>query len=83
MFSSLMSTRRFAPIFWCQFFSAFNDNLVKNALIMIIIATFAKEEGASLVTLGGRCVDGALLRALGARRPIGRPLRQSACCSVG
>ena len=53
MFSSLMSTRRFAPIFWCQFFSAFNDNLVKNALIMIIIATFAKEEGASLVTLAG------------------------------
>ena len=24
MFRTLMTSRRFAPLFWCQFFSAFN-----------------------------------------------------------
>src|SRR3954470_18839020 len=33
---SLMTSRRFAPIFWCQFFSAFNDNFLKNALVFLI-----------------------------------------------
>ena len=27
----LLAERRFAPLFWCQFLSAFNDNLLKNA----------------------------------------------------
>ncbi len=31
-----MATRRFAPFFWTQFFGAFNDNVYKNALILII-----------------------------------------------
>jgi acyl-[acyl-carrier-protein]-phospholipid O-acyltransferase/long-chain-fatty-acid--[acyl-carrier-protein] ligase len=37
MFRSLMTSRRFAPLFWTQFFSAFNDNFLKNALIFLIL----------------------------------------------
>lgn len=37
MFRSLMSAQRFAPLFWCQFFSAFNDNFLKNALGFLIL----------------------------------------------
>ena len=37
MFKSLMTTRRFAPLFWCQFFSAFSDNFLKNALVFLIL----------------------------------------------
>ena len=37
MFTTLMRTRRFAPLFWCQFFSAFNDNFLKNALVFLIL----------------------------------------------
>ena len=37
MSTSLMTSRRFAPLFWCQFFSAFNDNFLKNALVFLIL----------------------------------------------
>jgi acyl-[acyl-carrier-protein]-phospholipid O-acyltransferase / long-chain-fatty-acid--[acyl-carrier-protein] ligase len=37
MSSSLLLTRRFAPLFWCQFFSAFSDNFLKNALVFLIL----------------------------------------------
>src|SRR5882757_3163459 len=36
MSDNLMTSRRFAPLFWCQFFSAFNDNFLKNALMFLI-----------------------------------------------
>ncbi|MDB5098922.1 MAG: putative acyltransferase family protein [Cyanobacteria bacterium RYN_339] len=32
----LMTARRFAPLFWAQFLGAFNDNFLKNAIIMLI-----------------------------------------------
>ncbi len=32
----LLSTRRFAPFFWTQFFGAFSDNVFKNALMLMI-----------------------------------------------
>ena len=32
-----MTSRRFAPLFWCQFCSAFNDNFLKNALVLLIL----------------------------------------------
>ena len=41
MSDSLMTSRRFAPLFWCQFFSAFNDNFLKNALVFAINAVAA------------------------------------------
>ncbi|MDX2506208.1 MAG: MFS transporter [Gammaproteobacteria bacterium] len=35
-FSTLMGSQFFAPLFWTQFLGAFNDNLYKNALIILI-----------------------------------------------
>lgn len=32
----LLSTLRFAPFFWTQFFGAFNDNVFKNALMLML-----------------------------------------------
>ncbi|GEP04240.1 acyl-[ACP]--phospholipid O-acyltransferase [Methylobacterium oxalidis] len=54
MFRSLMTARRFAPLFWCQFFSAFNDNFLKNALAFLILFKIgAADPGQSgiLITL--------------------------------
>ena len=33
---ALLGTRRFAPFFWTQFLGAFNDNVFRNALIIVI-----------------------------------------------
>jgi acyl-[acyl-carrier-protein]-phospholipid O-acyltransferase/long-chain-fatty-acid--[acyl-carrier-protein] ligase len=33
----LLLSRRFAPLFWCQFFAAFNDNFLKTALVFLIL----------------------------------------------
>ena len=46
MFRTLMTSRRFAPLFWCQFFSAFNDNFVRNMLAMLILFRFGGENGS-------------------------------------
>ncbi|MCK0196010.1 acyl-[ACP]--phospholipid O-acyltransferase [Ancylobacter sp. 6x-1] len=53
MFTRLMVARRFAPLFWCQFFSAFNDNFVKNALALLILYRIGQENGGALVTFAG------------------------------
>ena len=53
MFQSLLSTRRFAPIFWCQFFSALNDNFVKNALVMLILYHLNSNYSSTLTTMAG------------------------------
>jgi acyl-[acyl-carrier-protein]-phospholipid O-acyltransferase/long-chain-fatty-acid--[acyl-carrier-protein] ligase len=37
MFKGLMTSRRFAPLFWCQLCSALNDNFLKNALVMLVL----------------------------------------------
>src|SRR3954471_24563619 len=37
MSTYLMMTRRFAPLFWTQFFAAFSDNFLKQALIFLIL----------------------------------------------
>jgi 1-acyl-sn-glycerol-3-phosphate acyltransferase len=34
--SKLLRDRRFAPLFWTQFFGAFNDNFLKNAIVLLI-----------------------------------------------
>lgn len=46
MFRALMMSRRFAPLFWCQFFSAFNDNFVRNMLAMLILFRFGGENAS-------------------------------------
>lgn len=51
MSTSLMTTRRFAPLFWCQFFSAFNDNFLKNALVFLILFKLGGENANALITL--------------------------------
>ncbi|MDI4237053.1 acyl-[ACP]--phospholipid O-acyltransferase [Bradyrhizobium sp. Arg237L] len=51
MIKQLMSSRRFAPLFWAQFFSALNDNVLKNALVIILLYGATAGENASLVTL--------------------------------
>ena len=48
-----MTSRRFAPLFWCQFFSAFNDNFLKNALVFLILYKVAGSDAEALVTLAG------------------------------
>src|SRR5258708_4703273 len=53
MSSSLLTTRRFAPLFWCQFFSAFNDNFLKNSLVFLILFKMAGQESEALITLAG------------------------------
>jgi acyl-[acyl-carrier-protein]-phospholipid O-acyltransferase/long-chain-fatty-acid--[acyl-carrier-protein] ligase len=53
MFASLLTARRFAALFWCQFLSALNDNLVKNALMILIMFRIGSEHSSSLVTLAG------------------------------
>ncbi len=35
-FAALLSSQFFAPLFWTQFFGAFNDNLYKNALVILM-----------------------------------------------
>ena len=53
MFRSLMTSRRFAPLFWCQFFSAFNDNVLKNALVFLIVFRVGGDSPGLLVTVAG------------------------------
>jgi acyl-[acyl-carrier-protein]-phospholipid O-acyltransferase/long-chain-fatty-acid--[acyl-carrier-protein] ligase len=53
MSDTLMASRRFAPLFWCQFFSALNDNFVKNALVILILFKLGGEGSEALVTLAG------------------------------
>ena len=53
---SLLLTRRFLPLFITQFLGAFNDNMFKNALVMLITYKLAVQTGANaqvLVTLAG------------------------------
>ncbi len=51
--SNLMTSRRFAPLFWCQFFSAFNDNFLKNALVFLILFGAAEAGHEALITVAG------------------------------
>src|SRR5271166_1652963 len=51
MSSSLLTTRRFAPLFWCQFFSAFSDNFVKNSLVFLILFHIGGADAEALISL--------------------------------
>lgn len=51
MLASLMSSRRFAPIFWCQLLSAFNDNFLKNALVFLVLYRLAMESAPALIAM--------------------------------
>ena len=47
----LLLTRRFAPLFWSQFFSAFNDNYVRQMLGMMILFRLGAAQAGALITL--------------------------------
>jgi acyl-[acyl-carrier-protein]-phospholipid O-acyltransferase/long-chain-fatty-acid--[acyl-carrier-protein] ligase len=47
----LMLSRRFAPLFWCQFFAAFNDNFLKTALVFLILFRSGGADAEALITL--------------------------------
>ena len=50
----LLKEKRFAPFFWTQFLGAFNDNVFKNALIILITYQISKEsESGTLVSMAG------------------------------
>src|SRR6516162_8303640 len=51
MSGSLMLSRRFAPLFWTQFFAAFSDNFLKQALIFLVLFKIASSTATVLVTL--------------------------------
>jgi len=48
-----MLSRRFAPLFWCQFFSAFSDNFLKTALVFLILFQIGGPDAEALITLAG------------------------------
>ena len=50
---SLMLSRRFAPLFWCQFFAAFNDNFLKTSLVFLILFSRGGPGAEALITLAG------------------------------
>ena len=51
MSTSLMTTRRFAPLFWCQAFSAFGDNFLKQALVFVLLFQLGEAESGALIQL--------------------------------
>ena len=52
---NLLLTRRFLPLFITQFLGAFNDNLFKNALVMLVAykAAASAQEAQTLIVLAG------------------------------
>ena len=78
----LMLSSRFAPLFWCQFFSAFNDNLLKTSIVFLILFRSMPERrrrvrmATALITLAGAIFIAPyfFLSALGGQTR--RPLRQ-------
>ncbi|HET7850417.1 MAG TPA: MFS transporter [Pseudolabrys sp.] len=47
----LLLSSRFAPLFWCQFFSAFNDNFLKTSLVFLILFRPGGADAGALITL--------------------------------
>jgi MFS family permease len=47
----LMLSRRFAPLFWCQFFAAFNDNFLKTSLVFLILFRAERADAEALITV--------------------------------
>jgi MFS family permease len=44
--SGLLREKRFGPLFWTQFLGAFNDNVLKNAIVILFAFTAATEQEA-------------------------------------
>ena len=76
----LLRQRRFLPFFVTQFLGAFNDNIFKNALIILVTfqaASVTDARAADLVEPLPRDLHPALLPVLGHRRADRRPVTRS------
>ena len=51
MSTRLLQSRRFAPLFWCQFFSAFNDSYLKASLGFILLDRLAAGQSQMLIQI--------------------------------
>src|SRR5438876_3316251 len=51
MSSSLLMTRRFAPLFWTQFFAAFSDNFLKTSLVFLLLFHIGGADAEALISL--------------------------------
>ena len=51
MSRTLLKSRKFAPLFWCQFFSAFNDSFLKMAVISLLLYPIAVAHADPLIQL--------------------------------
>ena len=74
----LMLSRRFAPLFWCQFFAAFNDNFLKTSLVFLILFRSGAADAEALITLASAIFIAPYFFLSGARRRNRRPPRQGA-----
>ncbi len=86
---SLLLTRRFAPLFHCQFFAAFSDNFLLNALALLILFELGGPEDVALIPLatGVLIAPSFFLSALGGEladrfdmATVARRLRIAAIC---
>jgi acyl-[acyl-carrier-protein]-phospholipid O-acyltransferase / long-chain-fatty-acid--[acyl-carrier-protein] ligase len=53
MFRSLITSRRFAPLFFCQFFAAFGDNFLRAALLFLITYKIGNDNSGPLTQVAG------------------------------
>ncbi len=53
MSMTLMTKRRFAPLFLCQFFAAFGDNFLKTALGFVILFQVSDDHSGAVIQLAG------------------------------
>ncbi len=53
MIQNMMVSRRFMPLFLCQFFAALNDNFVKAALVFLILFSADIAQAPALVSAAG------------------------------
>src|ERR1700758_1798258 len=67
MLGALMVSRRFAPLFWCQFLSAFNDHYVRTMLVMLLLFRFGGGDAGPKISLAVAIfvLPSILLSALG------------------
>jgi acyl-[acyl-carrier-protein]-phospholipid O-acyltransferase / long-chain-fatty-acid--[acyl-carrier-protein] ligase len=75
----LLVSARFGPLFATQFLSAFNDNALRNALVLMIAYradTAAQTLGANHDHAHRRALHAAVFSVLGDRRPNRRPVGQ-------
>ena len=68
---TLLKTRRFLPLFITQFLGAFNDNIFKNALVILITYVLAEKAGLNsqlMVTAAARSIHPPILFIFGHSR---------------